>query len=224
MVSQNNMFNGYTKGQELNMGTNTKDPPRDDNSYFSTELNGTPTKINFSAKKMSTWNPNKSNYGYRLLDGYNTKNTDTKAFCIKYSGCFNSQKDIKYVTDSDFSKWVTTIYASPFIKHIDFSDSSSSDTSGPFADCSRYKIKNVNSGLYLQVESGKAEKGANVEQGETSEESTTDIWKLIDKGDGYYCLIAEEGDGNSFALHVAGNSTDQGANIEIYKYDGDNSQ
>ena len=51
MLSQNNMFNGYTKGQALNMGTNTKDPALDDNSYFSTEQNGTPTKINFTAKK-----------------------------------------------------------------------------------------------------------------------------------------------------------------------------
>ena len=123
MVSQNNMFNGYTKSQALNMDTTTKDPARDDNSYFSTDLNGTPTKINFSAKKKSSWNPNNSNYGYRLLDGYNTKNTDTKTFCTKYAGCFGTQNDIKYITDSDFSKWVTTIYDAPFIKHIDFSDS-----------------------------------------------------------------------------------------------------
>ena len=224
MVSQNNMFNGYTKSQALNMGTTTKDPARDDNSYFSTDLNGTPTKINFSAKKNSSWNPNNSNYGYRLLDGYNTKNTDTKTFCTKYAGCFGSQNDIKYITDSDFSKWVTTIYDAPFIKHIDFSDSSSSGSSGPFKDGSKYKIKNVNSGLYMQVESAKAENGANVQQWGTTEDSTTDIWKLIDKGDGYYCLLPGVGDEKSFALHVAGNSTDEGANIEIYQYDGDISQ
>ena len=73
--------------------------------------------------KKSGWNPNNSNYGYRLLDGYNTSNNDTKAFCAKYAGCFNAQNRIKYITDSDFSSWVKTVYASPFLKHVDFSDS-----------------------------------------------------------------------------------------------------
>lgn len=68
------------------MGGDNVNPARDDNSYFSTNLNGTPTKINFSAKKTSGWNPNTSNYGYRLLDAYNTSGTDTKAFCTKYAG------------------------------------------------------------------------------------------------------------------------------------------
>ena len=76
----------------------------------------------------------------------------------------------------------------------------------------------------MQVESAKAENGANVQQWGTTEDSTTDIWKLIDKGDGYYCLLPGVGDEKSFALHVAGNSTDEGANIEIYQYDGDISQ
>jgi pectin lyase len=113
MLSQNNMFNGYTKGQALMMGGDTTNPARDDNSYFSADLNATPTKINFSAKKKSNWNPNTSNYGYRLLDGYNNNNTDTKAFCTKYAGCFNSQNAIKYVTDSDFSSWVKATYNGP---------------------------------------------------------------------------------------------------------------
>ena len=54
MLSQNNMFNGYTKQQALMMGGDTTNPARDDNSYFSADLNGTPTKINFSAKKNSS--------------------------------------------------------------------------------------------------------------------------------------------------------------------------
>ena len=47
-VSQNNMFNGYTKGQVLQIGGYDNSPGRDDNSYFSTDLNGSPTKISFS--------------------------------------------------------------------------------------------------------------------------------------------------------------------------------
>ena len=64
-----------------------------------------PTVINFSPKKKSNWNPGTSNYGYRLLDTYNLNYTDTKTFCSKYAGCFNSQNDIKYVINSDFARW-----------------------------------------------------------------------------------------------------------------------
>ena len=121
VVSQNNIFNGYAKGQALMMGgEETKNPARDDNSYISNELDETPEKINFVSKNISKWYPNLSNYGYRLLDAYNTNNLGTREFCIKYSGCFKSQKDIKYITDEEFSKWPITIYESPFLQNINF--------------------------------------------------------------------------------------------------------
>ena len=121
VVSQNNMFNGYTKGQALMMGGDeTKNPARDDNSYISNELDGTPEKINFESKKISNWYPNVTNYGYRLLDAYNSNKLGTKEFCIKYSGSFKSQKDIKYITDEEFSKWPMDIYESPFLQNINF--------------------------------------------------------------------------------------------------------
>ena len=214
MLSQNNMFNGYTKVQALMMGGDTKNPARDDNSYFSADLNATPTKINFTAKKTSSWYPNNSNYGYRLLDGYNTSNTDTKAFCTKYAGCFNSQNGIKYITDSDFSNWVKTTYAGPHLNHIDFID-------GPiFMTGACYKIKNVNSGLYMQVAGGAAANKANVQQWGTADYTVHDIWKIIDAGSGYYYLISGVGDGGTYALDVTGKSKENGANIEIYQYNG----
>ena len=223
MLSQNNMFNGYTKTQALMMGGDTTNPARDDNSYFSADLDATPTKINFVPKKKSGWNPNTSNYGYRLLDGYNKNNTDTKAFCTKYAGCFNSQNGIKYITDSDFSSWTKTVYSSPCLKHIDFSDSGSSSppsTSALFNNGACYKIKNVNSGLYMQVEGGKAENKANVQQWGTTDGTVHDIWKTIDAGNGYYYLVSGVGDGGTYCLDVTGKSSANGANIEIYKYDG----
>ena len=48
-------------------------------------------------------------------------------------------------------------------------------------------------------------------------DSIHDIWKLVDAGSGYYYLISQIGDGNTFYLNVAGNSTSDGANVEIYK-------
>ena len=223
MLSQNNMFNGYNKGQALMMGGDTTNPARDDNSYISTSLNGTPSKINFSAKKNSTWNPNKSNYGYSLLDGYNTDNTDTKAFCMKYVGCFNSQVDIKYITDEEFSKWIKTSYASPFLKKIDFSDSSSS-SSATFKNGSLFKIKNVNSGLYMQVIGGKAENGTKIQQWGTMDGTVHDIWKTIDAGEGYYYLYSGVSDGNTYVLDVTGKSKGNGTSMEINEYKGEESQ
>ena len=101
-------------------GEETKNPARDDNSYISNELDETPEKINFVSKNISKWYPNLSNYGYRLLDAYNTNNLGTREFCIKYAGCFKSQKEIKYITDEEFSKWPITIYESPFLQNINF--------------------------------------------------------------------------------------------------------
>ena len=215
MLSQNNMFNGYTKEQALQMGGDTKNPARDDNSYISGDLNATPVAINFSSKKNSSWNPSQSNYGYRLLDAYNSNNTDTKTFCTKYAGCFNSQNDIKYVTDSDFSGWSKTYYTSPFLKHVDFAWDIATLTNG-----ATFKIKNSNSGLYIQVAGGSAENGTNVQQWGTSDDGTVhDIWKVIEADKGYYYLISGVGDGGTFALDVHGKSNQNGANVEINKYE-----
>ena len=228
-VSQNNMFNGYTKAQALMMGGSKNDPARDDNSYFSADLNGTPTKISFSAQKSSSWYPNKSNYGYRLLDAYNTKNTDTKAFCTKYAGCFNAQSGIKYITDSDLMGWASTTNASPFLTHIDFNDSSSSGGTDPIPSSGltnggTYRIKNVNSNLYMQVEGAKQANGTNVQQWGTTGDTVHDVWKLVDAGSGYYYLISQIGDGKTYYLNVAGSSKGNGTNIEIYQSTGGDSQ
>ena len=227
-VSQNNMFNGYTKGQALQFGGDDNRLGRDDNSYFSTNLNGSPTKILFSGKNFSTWNPNKLNYGYRLLDGYNSQNTDTKTFCTKYSGCFNSILGIKYITDYSLLSWVTTTYNSPFLTRIDFSDSSSSEKSdlipSDLTNLGIYRIKNANSGLYMEVEGAKQANGTNVQQREATGNSTRNIWKLIDAGSGYFYLVSQIGDGKTYYLNVAGNSASNGANIEINNYTGRDSQ
>jgi len=206
------------------MGGDNVNPARDDNSYFSTNLNGTPTKINFSAKKTSGWKPNTSDYGYRLLDAYNTSGTDTKAFCTKYAGCFGSQSAIKYITDSDFDSWAKTKCGGPQLKHVDFSDAAMSDVPASFKNGACYKIKNANSNLYLQVEGGKAENGTNVQQWGTQDGTAHDIWKMFDAGSGYYYLVSCVGDAGTYVLDVTGKSTANGANIEIYHYSGTTNQ
>ena len=117
------MFEGFSKDQVLSIDTNTKNPARDDNSYFSIEPNGAPTKLDYSPKVKSKWNPNESNYGYSLLDAYNNDKTDTLTFCKKsYGVVTGTQEEFKYITDSEFSNWIKISYETPFLKHIDFSD------------------------------------------------------------------------------------------------------
>lgn len=219
MVSENNRFQGYTLQQALTMGGGN-DPCRDSNSYLSETTNGTPSKISFSPKKTSSWYPNKSNYGYELLDAYNTKNTDTKAFCTAYSGDASKASQMKYITDADFASWISTKYESPFLKKVDFG----SATAVTLPNGATYRIKNVHSGLYMQVEGAKAENNTNVQQWGTSDDTIHDIWKVIDEGDGYYSFISAVGDGGTYALDVAGKKTADGTNIDIYQYNGGDNQ
>ncbi len=221
IVSQNNRFQGYSKQQALTMGGDAnKNPARDDNSYLSESVNGTPSAINFASKNTSKWYPNVSNYGYELLDAYNTKGTDTKDFCTKYAGDAGSASAMKYITDAEFSSWISQKYDSPFLRHVDFGGA----TAASFANGATYRIKNVNSGLYMQVDGAKAENNTNVQQWGTADGVTHDIWKFVDAGDGYYYLVSAVGDGGTYVLDVAGRKTANGTNIDIYQYNGGNNQ
>ncbi|MBR1591739.1 MAG: RICIN domain-containing protein [Ruminococcus sp.] len=221
MLSQNNRFQGYTAAQALTMGGDAnKNPARDDNSYLATETNGTPSAINFQSKNTSKWYPEKSNYGYELLDAYNTKGTDTKDFCTKYAGCFSSKSGIKYITDADFAGWISKKYSSPFLRHVDLGTA----VVAAFDNGSAYRIKNVNSGLYMQVEGAKAENGTNVQQWGTADGVTHDIWKVLDAGDGYCYLVSAVGDAGTYVLDVAGRKTANGTNVDIYTFNGGDNQ
>ena len=216
VVSENNMFNGYTISQAFMTGN---DPNIDNNSYLSEILNGTPSIINYKPKKVSTWCPNKTNYGYSLLPAWNGGKIDVKDFCTKYAGDAISASSMQYITNSIFENYVQTKYENPFLRHVDITTA----TAESFVSGSTYKIKNVNSNLYMQVDGAKAENGANVQQWGTSDNVTHDIWKLIDVGDGYYSIISAVGDGGTYALDVAGKKNADGTNIDIYKYNnGDN--
>ena len=82
-----------------------------------------------------------------------------------------------------------------------------------------YMIKNVNSGLYLDVEDGVS----NVAQmTANSGADGTNTWKLVPTGDGYYYLYSQTSE--NMVLDVAGKKTDNGTNILIYTYKGTENQ
>lgn len=92
-----------------------------------------------------------------------------------------------------------------------------------FIDGSTYRLKNVNSGLYLNVTDNSAKNGTNVEQSNT-ETSLGSTWRLFSAGDGYYYIISQLEDGVSYALDVTGKKSDNGTNMEIYQYNSADNQ
>lgn len=218
MVSENNFFNGYKLSEALMMGGGA-DPCRDSGSYISAEVNGSASGVSFSPKTVSTWNPG-SNYGYEMIAAYNNGTNDAKAFCTKYAGDQTGASNMQYITDSAFSGWITQKHDNPCLRHVDFT----AVTAAAFTDGATYRLKNVNSGLYMQVEGAAAANGTNVQQWGTGDGVTHDIWKFVDQGDGYYSLISAVGDGGTFALDIAGKKTADGTNVDIYQYNGGTNQ
>lgn len=76
-----------------------------------------------------------------------------------------------------------------------------------------YKIKNKNSGLYLEVADGKAENGSNVQQGTTG----AMVWNFAESAEqGYYYIYSELGDGKTYLLDIDYGKIENGTNIGIW--------
>jgi rhamnogalacturonan endolyase len=82
-----------------------------------------------------------------------------------------------------------------------------------YADISEgvYYIKNVNSGLYLDVEDGSSSNGANIQQ-YSYNGSTAQQFKIVSAGDGYYNILTACSDYTQ-AVDVEGKKADDGTNI-----------
>lgn len=103
--------------------------------------------------------------------------------------------------DSDSQKWT--------FETITIKDGAQLDTS------KNYMIQNVNSGLFLEVQDGKAEAGANVQQwgADTASPSQHNVWHFKEVNWGYYYIYSGVGEGNNLLLQCD-NSKD-GSNIYI---------
>ncbi|MCM1529367.1 MAG: RICIN domain-containing protein [Alistipes sp.] len=85
-----------------------------------------------------------------------------------------------------------------------------------------YSFKNVNSGLYMEVEGGSAKSGANVQQWGMETPAAHNVWNLKAADDGYYyiCSALDE----SLVLDVAGAKAANGQNVDIYNFNGNANQ
>ena len=77
-----------------------------------------------------------------------------------------------------------------------------------------YKIKNVNSGLFLDVDDGKAQNGRNVWQW-AKNKTNAQKWILEDAGNGYVYIKTALGD---YYLDAQNAKSDNGTNIQIYQF------
>ncbi len=87
-----------------------------------------------------------------------------------------------------------------------------------------YMIKNANSGLYLEVEGGTTANGANVQQWGANGASPHNTWKLVEDGNGFYYLISQLGDCNTYYLDVNGGDSANGTNVQIWEKSGSRGQ
>ncbi|MCR5717502.1 MAG: RICIN domain-containing protein [Oscillospiraceae bacterium] len=176
-------------------------------------VRGQGTANNPSYSVESKWRP-ANNYDYKGISA-----DQAKSYCNAYSGC-----------QSMNTNWMYLRYSKAGVPSAGYSEAPSGPM-GPvkpaaasFAEGAAYRIKNVNSGLYLQVDGAAAENNTNVQQWGTDGSSVHDIWKTYSAGDGYYYLISCVGDGGTYALDVAGKKTANGTNVDIYRFNGGQNQ
>lgn len=150
-----------------------------------------------------SWRPN-SNYTYVKLTA-----TQAKTYCSSYSGCQTSNSSIMYLR---FSK--------SGVPSAGYTELPTAPIPATFNDGSCFRIKNVNSGLYMQVEGAIAKNNANIQQWGSDGTSTHDIWKLFNAGEGYYYIASCAADSSTFVLDVAGKKNTNGTNIDLYQYNG----
>ncbi|MCD8220474.1 MAG: RICIN domain-containing protein [Ruminococcus sp.] len=94
-----------------------------------------------------TWRPT-SNYSYTSLSAERAK-----TYCSTYSGYQSSKGSVMYLR-----------YSASGVPSAGYTEVPSALVAASFTEGATYQIKNVNSGLYLQVADAAAENGANVQQ------------------------------------------------------------
>lgn len=168
-----------------------------------------------STADASTWRPS-GNYNYTALTA-----SQAKSYCSAYSGCQTSKDNVKYIR---FSKNGVPSAGFTTLPDGDMPPVVVEPVIASFNNGETFRIKNVNSGLYMQVEGAKAENGTNVQQWGSDGKSVNDIWKLFSAGNGYYYIVSCVGDGGTYVLDVAGKKAENGTNIDIYQYNGGTNQ
>ncbi|SET45265.1 rhamnogalacturonan lyase family protein [[Clostridium] polysaccharolyticum] len=87
-----------------------------------------------------------------------------------------------------------------------------------------YMVRNVNSGLYLDVNNGVAANDTNIQQWGASSAGSYNSWRIEKDASGYYTFYSLVGDGKTFVMDVYGRRKDNGTNIALYISQGSDNQ
>ena len=123
--------------------------------------------------------------------------------------------DIANDWNGNLTDWGNTlVYHKNGIKNTSKICSVYTDSNSGLVDGGTYRIKNVNSGLYLDVTGCSDKDGTNIQQysGNTSK---AQMFKLVSIGNGYYKLVSLTGSANK-VVDITAKSKANGANVELY--------
>ena len=222
VYSDSNRFVGYRKESsgywDMEVTVDSSASFIDHGSY--TNKGETPVSVPYKLAaptdgSVATWSPSE-NYGYSIVKAYG--NNDITVFCDNYSGAVKNFSELHYINHEACSNYIDSTVISPVNFAFSDPDNDGDDTVDTgIVDGGKYMIKNVNSGLYLDVAGGAASNGTNVQQWGASSSASYNTWKAVSVGNGYYQLYSQVGDGNTYLLDVADGNTSSGTNIRIWQ-------
>ena len=222
VYSDSNRFVGYRKESsgywDMEVTVDSSASFIDHGSY--TNKGETPVSVPYKLAaptdgSVTTWSP-AENYGYSIVKAYG--NNDITVFCDNYSGAVKNFSELHYINHEACSNYIDSTVISPVNFAFSDPDNDGDDTVDTgIVDGGKYMIKNVNSGLYLDVAGGAASNGTNVQQWGASSSASYNTWKAVSVGNGYYQLYSQVGDGNTYLLDVADGNTSSGTNIRIWQ-------
>ena len=163
-----------------------------------------------STAQPCTWRP-ASNYKYRALTA-----EQAKTYTMTYSGAQASPNTVNYTVYS-----AAGVPSAGFMAGVEDGWGVAAPAQIPLD--AYFMIKNVNSGLYLDVAGAEAANGTNIQQWGASGPAVQNTWRFVYAEDGYYYLQSMVGD-KTYVMDVTGGKTENGTNIELYAYRGNDNQ
>lgn len=160
------------------------------------------------------------NYDTDELVIYTTKiPTNERIYCLAQNPCYRNCMTAKgYYQANMLDYFLGYGMEAPGTPDISYIGEAALDETAVYA------IRNVNSGRCMDVYKSSRDDGTNVQQYGKVAEKANNTWTVKDAGDGYYYIISQLSDGTSCYLDVDGGKNENGANVQIWTSNEEDSQ
>ena len=142
-----------------------------------------------------------------------TYDTDYRIQCLMHDPQYRTQvsaQQTAYNQPPHTSFFLGSGYAIPARPACTVNTGTPKGKAGAVIDTANtYRLKNVNSGLYLTLD-------PDADNDVVQKKSGLTGWTFEDAGDGYYRLYNEQGDGRTYLLDLDFGKTDNGTNIHVW--------